>query len=365
MTDKEVWDKEIPIPERLIKYVDQGVRDKLPPGTQVHGITQSGASYWARTAKIEAADAVGNPTPFFMKVLQFEQGKDMVSAEYYAMSLLHSANPDMVVEPVAWGAYTEEPETYFFVCRFHQFLKVKEPSGRKELPPVNKIPDVLVFPGLVSDLHKRGASRTGEFGFPITMYGGRNPQTFPLCKSWEECFSKGLSNIFDAEEQTHGPDEEMRHLREGLMTKVIPRLLRPLETEGRVLTPTLVHGDLWDGNVAVDKATGKPLVFDATPLYAHNEYELGPWWPTRHRMGRDYIEEYQTIHGASKPSRDFESRVKLYAIRFDLHASSLYPGNLLWRNLVKDAIRDLLNRYPLGYEGYLMEQERSRQTGKL
>jgi fructosamine-3-kinase len=103
------------------------------------------------------------------------------------------------------------------------------------------------------------------------MYGGRNPQTFPVSKTWEECFSKGLDNIFDMEEKVQGADEEMRQLREGLMTKVIPRLLRPLETEGRTLIPTLVHGDMWQGNVAVDKATGRPIIFDATPLYAHHE----------------------------------------------------------------------------------------------
>lgn len=93
MTDKSVWNEEIPVPEALIQYVDEGVRDseapihtlldqcptswklltggliaELPPGTQVHGISQSGSSYWARTAKIDATDAAGNPTPFFMKV---------------------------------------------------------------------------------------------------------------------------------------------------------------------------------------------------------------------------------------------------------------------------------------------------------
>jgi fructosamine-3-kinase len=196
----------------------------------------------------------------------------MVSAEYYAMSLLYSLKPDMVVEPVAWGAYTEEPDTYFFLCRFHEFLGEKTPDGKK-IPNTKKVPALKDFPKLVAAFHSRGQSSTGTFGFPITMYGGRNPQTFPQCESWEECFSKGLDKIFDMEEQTQGPDEEMRELREGLMTKVIPRLLRPLETEGRTLTPTLVHGDLWDGNVAIDEATGRTVVFDATPLYAHNECE--------------------------------------------------------------------------------------------
>ncbi|KAL2016772.1 hypothetical protein VTK56DRAFT_2985 [Thermocarpiscus australiensis] len=97
------------------------------------------------------------------------------------------------------------------------------------------------------------------------------------------------------------------------------------------------------------------MVFDATPLYAHNEYELGPWWPARHTM-RDYIDDYRKHHKPSEPSEDFESRVALYALRFDLHSSSLYPGNLRFRNLVKDTMRELLQRFPLGYEGYLMER---------
>lgn len=69
-TDKAIWDKEIPVPVQLIQYVDQAIRDKLPPGTQVKGISPSGASYWARTAKIDAVDADGNETPFFVKVWQ-------------------------------------------------------------------------------------------------------------------------------------------------------------------------------------------------------------------------------------------------------------------------------------------------------
>ncbi|KAL2189944.1 hypothetical protein L209DRAFT_679532 [Thermothelomyces heterothallicus CBS 203.75] len=301
MIDKVVWDKEIPVPERLIEYVDQGVRNKLPPGTQVHGITRSGASYWARTAKIEATDMAGNSTTFFMKVLQSEQGRDIVLAEYEAMSLLYGLKPDMVVEPVAWGAYIEEPDTYFFLCRFYNFSE-------------EEIPGSDDFPKLVAEFHGCSQSKGAKFGSPITMYGGRNPQTFPLCESWEECFSRGLDKIFDMEEQAQGPDEEMRQLREGLMTKVIPRLLRPLETEGRSVTPTLVHGDLWDGNVGIDAATGRTLVFDATPLYAHNEYELGPWWPVRHQMGRKYVEAYRRFYGASEPAQDFEDRVQLYAM---------------------------------------------------
>lgn len=345
MTDKSIWDKPIPVPERLIEYVDQGIRDKLPPGTKIQGIRKSGASYWAQTAKILATDEEGNPTPFFIKVHQFEHGKNMVSAEYFSMSLLHSIFPELVAEPLAWGAYAEEPETYFFLCRFHEFS--------------DELPDQEDFVKIVADFHKRGRSTTGEFGFPVTTYGGRNPQTFPMCKSWEECFSKGLEKLFDTEEETHGPDEEMRSLREGFMMKVIPRLLRPLETEGRTLVPTLVHGDLWDGNVSVDADTNRPMIFDASPLYAHDEYELAPWALIRHNIGRSYIDEYlnyRRLDFPAEPKEDFEDRLLVYALRFDLLSSSLYPGNLHFRGLVLDTMRRLVEKYPLGYEGYQLER---------
>jgi len=56
-----------------------------------------------------------------------------------------------------------------------------------------------------------------------------------------------------------------------LFDKVIPRLLRPLETNGRTVKPCLVHGDLWYGNAGVNAGTNASLVFDACCFYAHNE----------------------------------------------------------------------------------------------
>lgn len=72
-------------------------------------------------------------------------------------------------------------------------------------------------------------------------------------------------------EESRGPDEELTDLFGQTMTKVDPRLLRPLETGGRQIKPCLVHGNLYSGNVSVDIETGRPVLYDATCLYAHNE----------------------------------------------------------------------------------------------
>ena len=60
-------------------------------------------------------------------------------------------------------------------------------------------------------------------------------------------------------------------LAEAIITKVIPRLLRPLETGGRQIRPVLVHSDLWDGNASTNRLSGMPVVFDAACIYGHNE----------------------------------------------------------------------------------------------
>lgn len=65
--------------------------------------------------------------------------------------------------------------------------------------------------------------------------------------------------------------DELRGLDIAMITKVVPRLLRPMETGGQYIKPSLVHGDLWCGNAAVDQATGRPLVYDPASFFAHNE----------------------------------------------------------------------------------------------
>ncbi|POS75160.1 hypothetical protein DHEL01_v206446 [Diaporthe helianthi] len=329
--DEYIWKGEIPVPKHLIDYIDEAVRDALPPGTQFHGISPSGVSYWARTAKIDATDVDGNKTPLFIKIHKFEHGKSMVSSEYTAAQAMYSAYPELVPEPIAWGTYKAEDEVYFLLMRFYDL------SG--------DIPDVSTFPALLARLQTRpeAKSKTGEFGFPIITYGGRNPSVFPLSKSWEATLTGCLEAAFIAEEQTHGPDPEMTRLKGELFLKVIPRLVRPLESEGRRIEPILCHGDMWDGNVSVDKATGKPKIFDPTPLYAHREYELAPWFIARHKMTDAYVNEYKKHIRIAEPQEDFHDRGILYSIA------------------IKD-MKYLVKKYPHGYDGYA--RERGLEVGR-
>lgn len=93
-------------------------------------------------------------------------------------------------------------------------------------------------------------------------------------ESWCAVFSRHLSGIVDlASPILQWPEFDL--LAELTIDKVVPRLLLPLQADGRVLKPCLVHGDCWDGNTAMDAKTGQALIFDVCSFYGHNEYDIG------------------------------------------------------------------------------------------
>ncbi|KLU86057.1 hypothetical protein MAPG_05076 [Magnaporthiopsis poae ATCC 64411] len=331
---------ELPVPEAkadLIKFVDDAVQANLPEGAEVERIIPHGESLWGRTAKVEARHADGRKLSYFLKVHIGAHSHGLMASEYHAMTIIHETMPELAIKPLAYGGYISNPNAYFFLAEFRDM--------REEMP------DVEEFCEQIALLHKQAVNPEGKFGWPWPVYAGSKPRTYPLSDSWEETFSAGLRATFDIEEQVQGPDEELSGLRAVLFDKLIPCLLRPLQSEGRSIQPTLVHGDLWHGNIAIDVRTGSPIIFDPCSLWAHHEFDLGPWACPRHRIGEQYIYEYRRKHRkASEPEEDFEDRMLLYSINFDIQSSSNYPENLTRRELVKDTIRKLISRRGLQEE---------------
>jgi len=195
------------------------------------------------------------------------------------------------------------------------------------------MPDPHKFAALLSTLHQKSVSPTGKFGFHITTYAGNLPQFVGWEDSWETFFAKTMRQALDLEIERKGPSEELDVLSRALFEKVIPRLLRPLESDGRTVKPSLVHGDLWYANAGIDVGNGQPLVFDACCFFAHNECtfsyespaishakypefedEFGQWRPACNRFGGEYVGAYNTFAQISQPEEDFEGRLDLYRL---------------------------------------------------
>ncbi|KAK6084468.1 hypothetical protein SCUP234_03257 [Seiridium cupressi] len=320
------WEKEPEVAERFIRYVDPNVESRLPNGAIPQDIIPHGASFWTRTAQILAAEEDGNPISFFLKVSIGDDGKGMMHGEFESMKALNKALPELVPEPIAWGTYSTDEDIHFFLCTFYDM--------DEELCSLD------TFPKMLAELHKRGSSPTGKFGFGVTTYQGRLAQDPTWCDTWEESFSRNIDIFFEHELKAQGPDEGIAQLREIIMKRVIPRLLRPMETGGRKVAPRLIHGDLWEGNAGTDLDTAIPKIYDACSWYAHNEFEMAPWRPARQKMGKPYVRAYLDHFPVSEPVADFDGRNALYA-------------------LVRNDMRELIERFPESFEEWEKEQTSS------
>lgn len=321
----------------IIAYVDHAVRAKLPHGCEVSSITPHGQSFYGRTAKLKTKLLGGGEQMFFLKVHQGDQREALITSEFRAMTAFNELMPDFAPKPLAYGHYASEPDAWFLLSEFREL--------------VDEVPDVEDFPELLARLHLLGARPGGQFGWALPVFSGFNGRSYPLCDTWEETFTRGFRHSLELEHAVQAVDEEgWDEIREAFLTRVLPRLLRPMETGGRRIVPTCVHGDLWDGNVSVDAATGNPIIFDPTAMYAHHEFDFSPWHCPRMRIGPKYAREYLRHRPASEPQEDFPDRMLLYAAHFDIQASINIHGCLRRRHWAKERMVLLLEKYPGGYE---------------
>lgn len=173
------------------------------------------------------------------------------------MANIYNVKPSLVPRPISWGTYEKINDVHFLLCEFRNIT--------------DELPDIESFPAKMAELHRNGTSPNGQFGFDMATYHGNIPIHHGWSDTWEEYFTQTTRTLLDMEQEVQGPSEELTKLSKGFFDKVIPRLLRPLETGGRSIKPCLIHGDLWHGNASMDGDTNEPIIFDAASFYAHNE----------------------------------------------------------------------------------------------
>ena len=105
----------------------------------------------------------------------------------------------------------------------------------------------------------------------MTTYNGPPKTVNDWTDSWEEYFARQFCSDVSFLQNVYGEDSELAYLTEAFIQKVVARLLRPLQTGGKNIKPTLCHGDLSVGNVQIDVNTNQPIVFDSCAFYGHNE----------------------------------------------------------------------------------------------
>ena len=164
------------------------------------------------------------------------------------------------------------------------------------------------------------------FGYPIEGFIGLTNQKKGWENNWIDCFLKLriipqlsiLKSNFLEEETIHKVKEKIRS---ELMNH------KPINT--------LIHGDLWSGNVGIDKS-GRGVIFDPASWWADNEVDIAM---TRLFGGfeKEFYDEYHKIFPTRK---GFEKRIIIYNFYHILNHANMFGGSYL--NQVKIYVKSIL-----------------------
>ncbi|KAJ5764666.1 hypothetical protein N7533_003347 [Penicillium manginii] len=261
----------------------------------------------------------------------------MALGEYESQMELAKYIPDNVVVPLAYGTLENDPSASFFLAIFRNL-------SEKTATPAQLV-DAL------EKLHNNSVSPNGKFGFHVMTFNGVVPIVNDWCDTWEEYFSRQLRSDIKWEQGIRGPDPEFDAIADEFFQKVIPRLLRPLETGGRSIKPSLVHGDLWQGNAQIDMVTQQLVLFDSCCCYAHNEFDLGMMREPRYRFTGEHVDRYREVIRPSEPVEDFDDRHALYAMHDNLINAGLHDHRAFLRGWVREEMLRLIAKHPNGIDG--------------
>jgi protein-ribulosamine 3-kinase len=244
----------------------------------------------------------------------------MMFGEFTSITTINSVIPGLVPAPAGWGKYNIDlhEETYFFLEDYID-MDVTSP------------PEPVSFTALVAELHRKGTSPNGMFGFPVTTCDGKLPHTVDWEESWSVFFAKLLKGVIKLDSETNGVWPEFERAATQIIDVVIPRLLGVLQSDGRQIKASLIHGDLWEGNIGTDMETGDIIFFDAGSYYAHNEMDLGIWrceQSGQYLQAKIYSRNYFRNFEAAEPAEECEDRNRLYSLKYNLNYSAGHPGNV-------------------------------------
>ena len=170
-------------------------------------------------------------------------------------------------------------------------------------------------------------SNPKKFGYAVEGFIGLSDQKKGWENNWIDCFlnlriipqlSMLKSNFLEA--------DTIVRVKEKIKYELINH--NPINT--------LVHGDLWSGNIGIDN-NGKGVIFDPASWWADNEVDIAM---TRLFGGfsREFYEEYHKIFPIKKR---FENRIIIYNFYHILNHANMFGGSYL--NQVKNYVKTILN----------------------
>lgn len=168
-----------------------------------------------------------------------------------------------------------------------------------------------------------------RYGAPADNYIGTTPQINKWNRSWIEFFSiQRLKYQFALAERKGFCFQDSDAL-----VAAVPEILSSYS----VPEPSLLHGDLWSGNVGFDEH-GEPVIFDPACYYGDREAEIAFT-----RMFGGFSDSfYRAYREIMAPPEDEARLHSLYNLYHELNHFNIFGGG--YRTTVAQTIRKLLKK---------------------
>jgi len=180
----------------------------------------------------------------------------------------------------------------------------------------------------LGELHLKSAeSNPKMFGFPVEGFIGTTDQKKGWEDNWIDCFlNLRIIPQLLILESTILDKEIINKVQDKIKSELLNH--KPINS--------LVHGDLWSGNVGTGK-NGKGVIFDPASWWADNEVDIA----MTKLFGSFRKEFYEEYHRIFPIKNGFEKRIMIYNFYHILNHANMFGGGYLKQ--VKDYVKAILN----------------------
>ncbi|KAK4514951.1 uncharacterized protein ATC70_002558 [Mucor velutinosus] len=201
----------------------------------------------------EAACYKTDKRDFFVKTNADPRAKDWFAAEFLGLERINIAVPGFAPKPIHHHA----KERAYIVT---EYVPMTRPSAntQKELGH------------LLAKLHTGPSSAENQFGFDVTSWCGTTILDNTWSSDWLQFYKQ--QRLEPLLKQVQGQNRDIDQLGSSLCSRLEHWLGK--DALGEVY-PSLLHGDLWNGNMAAKVADKSPLIYDPACFYGHYETEFG------------------------------------------------------------------------------------------
>ncbi len=180
----------------------------------------------------------------------------------------------------------------------------------------------------LGELHLKSAeSNPKMFGFPVEGFIGTTDQKKGFEDNWIDCFLnlRIIPQLLFL---------KSTNLDKETINKVIEKIKSELLNHKPI--NSLVHGDLWSGNAAINKS-GKGVIFDPASWWADNEVDIA----MTKLFGGFRKEFYEEYHRVFPKKNGFEKRIIIYNFYHILNHANMFRGGYLKQ--VNDYVKAIFN----------------------